>query len=315
MRLRFIVFLSYLLISQAIPFAQSPSTLGVPSGFPAWIVPPTFINGAGVPNGNILMPTGNCYAWNNPADLLLCRDAANTLAIRNGTNPQEIRSYNTFTDAANYERILLSWNDTSNQFNIRTQAAGTGAVRALGLGVGGLATATQWVINTSGNFVDQGTHTITAGSTISGTAYQISGLAFGTSTIGPSSVAGTTITANLVMAGLGGSFTTRTGRFEICMSGNMDNTNANDGTKAQISFGTTVPTPTLNAPLQGTQVGPIQQNSQVALPAATITPFGACWIVTGQTVNTAFWTDIAYGAVTGGTGVLSQASVVAHDIP
>lgn len=145
-------------------------------------------------------------------------------------------------------------------------------------------------------------------------AFQVTGNAFGTSTIGPSSVSGTTITAALVMAGLGGSFTTRTGRFEICMSGNLDNTTLNDGSKVQISFGTNA-TPALNAPLQGTQVGPIQQLSQAALPAATITPFGACWLVTGQAVNTAFWTDLAYGAITGGTAVLSQASVVAHDIP
>ncbi len=117
------------------------------------------------------------------------------------------------------------------------------------------------------------------------------------------------------MAGLGGSFTTRSGRFSICMSGNIDNTTVNDGSKVQISFGTTVPTPTLNAPLQGTQVGPIQQLSQAALPAATITPYGACWVVTGQTKNTTFWTDVAYGAITGGTAVLTQASVIAYDIP
>lgn len=103
------------------------------------------------------------FGW---TDVVLNRDGANILALVNGVNPQEIRSYNTFTDASNYERILMSWNDTSNQFNIRTQAAGSGTVRALGLGVGGLATATQWLINTSGNFVDQGIHTITAGSTV-----------------------------------------------------------------------------------------------------------------------------------------------------
>ena len=63
--------------------------------------------------------------WNN--DLFLYRDAANTLAQRNGVNPQTFRLYNTYTDASNYERGFMGWN--SGVFEFGSQAAGTGATR------------------------------------------------------------------------------------------------------------------------------------------------------------------------------------------
>jgi hypothetical protein len=60
--------------------------------------------------------------WNS--DTYLYRDAANTLALRNGTNAQAFRLYNTFTDASNYERGFMRWN--SNVLEIGTEAGGTG---------------------------------------------------------------------------------------------------------------------------------------------------------------------------------------------
>jgi len=62
------------------------------------------------------------------ADVLLNRDAANTLALRNGTNAQSFRVYNTWTDSSNYERAFSRW--SSNVYEIGTEAAGTGAARA-----------------------------------------------------------------------------------------------------------------------------------------------------------------------------------------
>jgi hypothetical protein len=62
-------------------------------------------------------------------DLTLYRDAANTLALRNGTNAQTFNVYNTFTDASNYERLSFNW--SSNIVRIGTQQAGTGSQRAL----------------------------------------------------------------------------------------------------------------------------------------------------------------------------------------
>jgi hypothetical protein len=65
------------------------------------------------------------------ADLFITRDAANTLALRNGTNAQTFRLYNTYTDASNYERGFMRWN--SNVLEIGTEAGGTGTGRAFDL--------------------------------------------------------------------------------------------------------------------------------------------------------------------------------------
>lgn len=60
-------------------------------------------------------------------DVILARDAANTLAQRNGTAAQAFNIYNTYTDASNYERGFVRW--SSNVLRIGTEAAGTGTAR------------------------------------------------------------------------------------------------------------------------------------------------------------------------------------------
>jgi len=65
--------------------------------------------------------------------LKLCRDADNTLAQRNGTNAQEFRLYNTYTDASNYERGFVKWD--TNEFRIGTEGTGTGTSRNLAFNV------------------------------------------------------------------------------------------------------------------------------------------------------------------------------------
>ena len=70
--------------------------------------------------------TTNAYGAN---PTLLYSDAANTLAQRNGTNAQTFNLYNTYTDASNYERGFMRWNN--NVLQIGTEAAGTGTVRTL----------------------------------------------------------------------------------------------------------------------------------------------------------------------------------------
>jgi len=84
-------------------------------------------------NGTIGFAFGTNAA--SSADTILARDAANTLAQRNGTNGQAFRLYNTFTDASNYERGFLRWN--SNVLEIGTEAGGTGTARNLTLTSGG----------------------------------------------------------------------------------------------------------------------------------------------------------------------------------
>ena len=63
------------------------------------------------------------------ADTILLRDAANTLALRNGVNAQAFNIYNTYTDASNYERGVARW--TSGNFEIGIENSGTGADRAV----------------------------------------------------------------------------------------------------------------------------------------------------------------------------------------
>ena len=80
----------------------------------------------------------------NP-DVILNRDAANTLALRNGTAAQTFNVYNTFTDASNYERARIAW--VSNVLTIGTEKLGTGTARALEFQTDG---TTRLTISTTG---------------------------------------------------------------------------------------------------------------------------------------------------------------------
>jgi hypothetical protein len=78
------------------------------------------------------------YSWsstsagNGAPDLILLRDAANTLAQRNGANAQAFRVYNTFTDATTFERANIFWD--SNVLKIGTEKGSVGGTaRALEL--------------------------------------------------------------------------------------------------------------------------------------------------------------------------------------
>ena len=79
-------------------------------------------------------------------DVFLQRDAAATLAQRDGTNAQTFRLYNTYTDASNYERGKFAW--SSNVLQIGTEKAGTGTARALELQTDG---TTRLTLDASGN--------------------------------------------------------------------------------------------------------------------------------------------------------------------
>lgn len=91
--------------------------------------------------GDVILTPAGYLGWGSigvtAADTQLYRDAANTLALRNATNAQAFNIYNTYTNASNYERLAIAW--TSNVAMITSGAAGTGTVRALGLGTGGVS--------------------------------------------------------------------------------------------------------------------------------------------------------------------------------
>lgn len=112
-----------------------------------------FIDGAGdLADSANLTFDGSAFAVGSDitigfsTDVLLARDAANALALRNGTAAQNLRIYNTFTDASNYERCNMNW--TANAFLIRTTQAGTGSARSLTVGTQG---ANSLIFQTNGN--------------------------------------------------------------------------------------------------------------------------------------------------------------------
>lgn len=70
------------------------------------------------------------------ADVILLRDAAaGVLALRNSTNAQTFRVYNTYTDASNFERAEVQW--SGNLFQVNTTAAGSGTARDIYIHSGG----------------------------------------------------------------------------------------------------------------------------------------------------------------------------------
>jgi hypothetical protein len=91
----------------------------------------------GITASVVRLESGQGLGWSSGSPILtnidtsLFRDAANTLAQRNGVSAQTFRLYNTFTDASNYERGFMRWN--SNVLEIGAEAAGTGSNRSLTL--------------------------------------------------------------------------------------------------------------------------------------------------------------------------------------
>jgi len=87
----------------------------------------------GVTTNQLIIKNTSVFSWSSGelvgvgADLVLARDAANTLAQRNGTNAQTFNLYNTFTNSSNYERLAIT--HASNVITFASEAAGTGTVR------------------------------------------------------------------------------------------------------------------------------------------------------------------------------------------
>jgi hypothetical protein len=119
------------------------------------------IAGTGVTAGTYLRVNGTnagYIALGTADDVTLYRDAANTLALRNGVNAQAFRVYNTYTDTSNYERGAVQW--ALNELNIVTEAAGTGATRAISFSTGGTR---RWFVTTGGHWFAAADNTYTIG--------------------------------------------------------------------------------------------------------------------------------------------------------
>jgi hypothetical protein len=86
--------------------------------------------------GNLQFVSGGEIGWTSSGtycallpDLRLNRDAANTLALRNGVNAQAFNIYNTYTSASHYERGFMRW--SGNALQIGVEAAGGGSTRVV----------------------------------------------------------------------------------------------------------------------------------------------------------------------------------------
>ena len=97
-------------------------------------------------------------------DVRLQREAANHLAMVNGTNASTFSVSNTFTDASNYERGVLKWD--SNILKIGTESAGTGSdriVQFVGSGVSMPSIPTSDPASAGELWNDSGTLKVSAG--------------------------------------------------------------------------------------------------------------------------------------------------------
>lgn len=117
-------------------------------------------SGAISATGSLALPSAASVAWNS--DSFLVRDAANTLAQRNGANAQAFNYYNTFTDASNYERGYTSW--SGNLFRVGVSASGTGTQRPLSLETSGTS---RWQVSTGGTLAPAADATTDLGSSSS----------------------------------------------------------------------------------------------------------------------------------------------------
>ena len=121
----------------------------------------------GVLGDSVSMMSTSTLGWTstssalNTVDTILRRDAANTLAMQNGTSTQQFRVYGTSSSAnANFERVEVGYNSGLGIYGVLTNQGGTGAAQALYLGTVGnnnvaivTNSTTRWIFNSSGSFL------------------------------------------------------------------------------------------------------------------------------------------------------------------
>lgn len=102
------------------------------------------ISPAGSGAGGFQMVATQPITWaptSNPTtgdgDVRLYRDAANTLALRNGTNPQTFRVYGDYTNASNSGYLQLSAVDNADSISCTISTVGNGTKSAGSLTLGG----------------------------------------------------------------------------------------------------------------------------------------------------------------------------------
>jgi hypothetical protein len=83
--------------------------------------------------GQFMVPASSFIGWNSAetigsaVDTRLYRDAANTLALRNGAAAQTFNVYGTYTSGSVYERMFARYDGTALAFQVGTQHVGASA--------------------------------------------------------------------------------------------------------------------------------------------------------------------------------------------
>lgn len=245
-----------------------------------------------VVSGPATTTSGDMPLWNNTSGTLL-KDSG--IAVT-GSGTLAFGSSNTLTLSAS---PTLAGSGTLNVASGKTltDTSGVGAVLLLGATGGGFAAYGGASACTAGLYV---TALSGAGTSTCSTAKANNQ----TTVAGPTTA--NNATSPFKMAGLAGSITpTVTGNVFITISGNLSNgggtTTAGQGLQWQISYGTGG-APSANGALAGTQVGATQKFliATTASAGADVAPqFSTQVIVTGLTVNTAYWIDLAAESIVG----------------
>jgi hypothetical protein len=183
-------------------------------------------------------------------------------------------------------------------------------------GDGGVTTA---VLSASlSTCLSKATSSVTSLSTAVGSA---GGFPGAKSILSAAAPAGPNSTAAFTMQGLAGSITpARSGNILIFAYGSAQantDTSSGHGIFAQISYGTGI-APTSNAALTGTQVGlsMLIDNAASGIAASTLSlPFTILGVVSGLTVNTAYWLDIASKGLGAADWTLNNVVIGAIELP
>ncbi len=107
----------------------------------------------------------------------------------------------------------------------------------------------------------------------------------------------------------------RTGKVCFNISGSIQNSAINSGAKVQARYGTGA-APANGAAPTGTGTGnqPTVQNPNLASAAPIKVPFNVCVIVSGLSLETAYWFDLVLTAITGGTASISDLTATIEEI-
>lgn len=104
-------------------------------------------------NGNVSIPLDTAVLSMGVGETVrLYWDGAAALGQRNSTAPQGFNLYNTWTSAANFERLQFAW--AANEVTIATAAAGAGINRPMNIGTLGSAPVRFLISGTTRWFID-----------------------------------------------------------------------------------------------------------------------------------------------------------------